>query len=70
MQIEQAKAGIEIEKIKAQIAAKLEADIALETAKAGLEAQSNEDYAMVDIGKQFAMNDFAGPSGTDQNEGV
>lgn len=70
IQLEQAKAGIEIEKIKAQIAAQLEANIALETAKAGLQAQSNEDYAMVDIGKQFAMNDFGSASGTDQIEGV
>jgi len=56
--------------LKAEIAAKLEADIALATAKAGLEAQSNEDYAMVDIGKQFAMNDFGPDSGMNQNEGV
>jgi hypothetical protein len=70
MQIEQAKAQIEIEKTKAEIAAKLEADIALATAKAGLEAQSNEDYAMVDIGKQFAMNDLGPESGMNQNEGV
>jgi len=70
MQVEQAKAQIEVEKMKAEIAAKLEADIALATAKAGLEAQSNEDYAMVDIGKQYAMNDFSPESGIPENEGV
>jgi hypothetical protein len=70
MQVEQTKAQIEIEKMKAEVAAKLEADIALATAKAGLEAQSNEDYAMVDIGKQFAMNDLGPESGINPNEGV
>jgi hypothetical protein len=55
-QAEEHRTMLEIEKAKAEIAAKLAADIQLATAKAGLEAQQNEDYAMVDLGKQHVMN--------------
>lgn len=67
-EVEQHKAMIEIEKKKAEIAAKLEADIQLATAKAGLEAQANEEYAMVDLGKQHVMNSFSPETGTTQTK--
>jgi hypothetical protein len=70
-QAEEHKTMLEIEKRKAEIAAQLAADIQLETAKAGLEAQQNEDYAMVDLGKQHLMNTLQPESGAvTKNEGT
>ena len=54
-EVEQAKAQIEIQKQQAVIQAKLEADISLAAAKAGIEAQQNEDYAVTELGKEQAM---------------
>jgi hypothetical protein len=70
-QAEEHKTMLEIEKAKAEIAAKLAADIQLATAKAGLEAQQNEDYAMVDLGKQHVMNTMPTDTGAQgKNEGT
>ena len=52
---EQIKAQIEIQKRTAEIQAQLEADIALESAKAGIMAAANEDGAITDLGKQRLM---------------
>ncbi len=52
---EQIKAQIEIQKRTAEIQAQLEADIALESAKAGIMAAANEDGAITDLGKQKLM---------------
>ena len=52
---EQMKAQIEIQKRTSEIQAQLEADIALESAKAGLQAAANEDNAITDLGKQRLM---------------
>jgi Flp pilus assembly secretin CpaC len=43
LEVEQAKAQIEIQKRVAEIKAKLEADIALETAKAGIASNAREE---------------------------
>lgn len=52
---EQIKAQIEVQKRTAEIQAQLEADIALESAKAGIMAAANEDGAITDLGKQKLM---------------
>jgi hypothetical protein len=52
---EQMKTQLEIQKRTTEIQAQLEADIALESAKAGLQAAANEDNAITDLGKQRLM---------------
>jgi len=51
-EVEQMKMQLEVQKQQAIIQAKLEADISLAAAKAGIDAQQNEDYAMTEIGKE------------------
>jgi hypothetical protein len=54
-EVEQMKVQLEVQKQQAIIQAKLEADISLAAAKAGIDAQQNEEYAMTEIGKSQAM---------------
>lgn len=54
-EVEQMKMQLEIQKEQAVIQAQLEADISLAAAKAGIDAQQNEEYAMTEIGKSQAM---------------
>lgn len=54
-EVEQAKMQMAIQQQTAIIQAKLEADISLAAAKAGIDAQQNEDYAMTEIGKDQMM---------------
>jgi hypothetical protein len=68
-QAEEHKTMLEIKKTQSQISSKLQADIALETAKAGLEAQQNEDFAMVDVGKQHVMNRMMPDTGITDKKG-
>ena len=68
-QAEEHKAQLDILKKKAEIASKLEADIALETAKAGIESQMNEDMAMTDLGKQQIMSEMQPTIGMQENKG-
>jgi hypothetical protein len=68
-QAEEHKTMLEIKKAQSQISSKLQADIALETAKAGLEAQQNEDFAMVDVGKQHVMNRMMPDTGITDKKG-
>jgi len=55
MEAEQAKAEIDIAKKRAEIQAKLEADIALLTAKAGLESQDEPDDMSAGLGSTSGM---------------
>jgi len=55
MEAEQAKAEIDIAKKRAEIQAKLEADIALLTAKAGLESQDEPDGMSAGLGSTSGM---------------
>lgn len=54
-EVEQMKMQLEVQKEQAVIQAQLEADISLAAAKAGIDAQQNEEYAMTEIGKSQAM---------------
>lgn len=66
-EMEQAKAQIEIEKQKALIEAKLQADISLETAKAGIQSQLDEERHNLEQQSAFNANFMGGTTG--KNEG-
>jgi hypothetical protein len=54
-EVEQMKMQLDLQKQQTLIQAKLEADISLHAAKAGIDAQQNEEYAMTELGKSQMM---------------